>query len=146
MTGQEYTPTERTYGHGSITLTHYPSSGRVGVVQRGTNAVMDVYELMQFLRESGVLAAHDEQIRAETKRAERKRFRATRETLESLNRNLEREVKNLRPEIAALRNMAEARDLHVTGWPAAYDWMHVESGRVPRMSCVSVAEPIEEQA
>ena len=61
----EYTPTERTYGHGSITLTHYPSSGRVGVVQRGTNAVMDEYELMQFLRESGLLAAHDEQVRAE---------------------------------------------------------------------------------
>lgn len=46
--------TERTYGHGSITLTHYRSSGRIGVVQRGENSVMDVADLLVFLQDSGL--------------------------------------------------------------------------------------------
>ena len=46
--------TERTYGHGSITLTHYRSSGRIGVVQRGENSVMDVTDLLMFLQDSGL--------------------------------------------------------------------------------------------
>ena len=46
--------TERTYGHGSITLTHYRSSGRIGVVQRGENSVMDVTDLLVFLQDSGL--------------------------------------------------------------------------------------------
>ena len=46
--------TERTYGHGSITLTHYRSSGRIGVVQRGENSVMDVTDMLVFLQDSGL--------------------------------------------------------------------------------------------
>lgn len=54
-------PITRVYGHGGITLTHYPSSGRVAVVQTGTNAVMDTYELYRFMEDAGLL----NEIRAE---------------------------------------------------------------------------------
>lgn len=57
-----YTPTTRVYGHGCITLTHYPSSGRLGVVQVGTNAVMDSWELVEFAREAGLLTERDRQV------------------------------------------------------------------------------------
>ena len=58
----EYTPTERKYGHGCITFTHYPSSQRVAVVQVGTNAVMDSWEFVEFAKESGLLAEHDREV------------------------------------------------------------------------------------
>jgi hypothetical protein len=44
-------PFTRTFGHGSIKLTAYPSSGRVGVETSGTNPVMDWWELEDFLGE-----------------------------------------------------------------------------------------------
>ncbi len=64
MSDTEYTPTTGTFGHGCIVLTHYPSSQRVGVVQTGQNAVMDSWELVEFVREAGLLAAHDREIAA----------------------------------------------------------------------------------
>lgn len=48
-------PITRIYGHGSITLTHYPSSRRVAVVQTGTNAVMDTSDLYRFMEDTGLL-------------------------------------------------------------------------------------------
>jgi len=44
-------PIARTFGHGSITLTAYPSSGRVSVEVRAENAVMDWWELEGFIAE-----------------------------------------------------------------------------------------------
>lgn len=58
----EYTPTIHVCGRGSITLTSYPSSERIGVVQIGENAVMDAWELVEFVRETGLLADHDRQV------------------------------------------------------------------------------------
>lgn len=55
--GDEYTPTTRTYGHGSITFTHYPSSQRIAVVQTGENAVMDTSDLYRFMEDAGLLAS-----------------------------------------------------------------------------------------
>lgn len=52
----DYTPRTRTYGHGSITLTHYPSSQRIAVDQTGENAVMDASDLYRFMEEVGLLA------------------------------------------------------------------------------------------
>lgn len=60
----EYTPTTETFGHGSITLTYYPSSDRIGVEQIGVNSVMDSWELVRFVRELGLLAAHDAEVRS----------------------------------------------------------------------------------
>lgn len=60
----EYTPTTETLGHGSIKLTYYPSSDRIGVEQTGVNSVMDSWELVRFVRELGLLAAHDAEVRA----------------------------------------------------------------------------------
>ena len=51
----KYTPTTRTYGHGSITFTHYPSSQRIAVVQTGENAVMDTSDLYRFMEDAGLL-------------------------------------------------------------------------------------------
>ena len=44
-------PFVRTYGHGSIKLTAYPSSGRVSVEVSAENAVMDWWELEDFITE-----------------------------------------------------------------------------------------------
>ena len=44
----DQTPITRTYGHGGITLTAYPSSGRVGVEVRAENAVMDYSDFLDF--------------------------------------------------------------------------------------------------
>jgi len=44
-------PFVRTYGHGSIKLTAYPSSGRVSVEVSADNAVMDWWELDGFINE-----------------------------------------------------------------------------------------------
>ena len=57
----EYMPTTRTYGHGSITFTHYPSSQRIAVLQTGENAVMDTSDLYRFMEDAGLLA----QVKAE---------------------------------------------------------------------------------
>lgn len=58
----EYTPRTTTFGHGSIALTHYPSSERVGVVQVGSNAVMDASEFVEFAASTGMLSEHDRQV------------------------------------------------------------------------------------
>lgn len=58
------TPATETFGHGSIKLTYYPSSDRIGVEQTGVNSVMDSWELVRFVRELGLLAAHDAEVRA----------------------------------------------------------------------------------
>lgn len=55
----EYTPRTTTFGHSSIDLTHYPSSERVGVVQVGSNAVMDASEFVEFAASTGMLSEHD---------------------------------------------------------------------------------------
>ena len=44
-------PFVRTYGHGSIKLTAYPSSGRISVEVSAVNAVMDCWELEDFVSE-----------------------------------------------------------------------------------------------
>lgn len=44
-------PFTRTYGHDGIKLTAYPSSGRIGVEVTAVNAVMDWWELEDFLNE-----------------------------------------------------------------------------------------------
>jgi len=41
-------PITATYGHGSIKLTAYPSSGRVRVESSAANSVMDWWELFEF--------------------------------------------------------------------------------------------------
>ena len=51
-----------TYGHGSITLTLYQGSGRVGVVQRGENAVMDVVDLLDFATDVAAVYGQDDSI------------------------------------------------------------------------------------
>lgn len=44
-------PFTRTYGHGSIKLTAYPSSGRISVEVTAVNAVVDWWELEDFIDE-----------------------------------------------------------------------------------------------
>lgn len=51
MTGNtdpRVTPIIREYGHGSICLSVFPSSQRVGVETQGTNPVMDSHEFIEF--------------------------------------------------------------------------------------------------
>ena len=42
-------PMRKTFGHGGITLTFYPSSGRVQVEVTATNACMEWWELDDFV-------------------------------------------------------------------------------------------------
>lgn len=58
----EPAPVTRTYGHGCIGLTYYPSSQRIGVVQTGTNAVMDTSDLLEFVAEMGVRVQGDDEV------------------------------------------------------------------------------------
>ena len=44
-------PITHTYGHGAIKLTAYPSSGRISVEVSAVNAVMDWWELEDFVSE-----------------------------------------------------------------------------------------------
>jgi hypothetical protein len=46
---EQHTPIVGTYGHGSITLTAYPSSGRIKVEATAENSVMDWSDLFEFV-------------------------------------------------------------------------------------------------
>lgn len=58
-------------------------------------------------------AAHDEQVRAEAKRAERKRLRANANIAQAEAARLADENRELRKRVESLENSLEARDRHV---------------------------------